>query len=48
LRLGKMVAQGAVSEFDTQSLVEYMTTGTLTNRSVTASAPTGGNGAEEA
>ena len=38
LRLGKMVAQGAVSEFDTQSLVEYMTTGTLTSRPVAASA----------
>ena len=48
LRLGKMVAQGPVSDFDTQSLVEYMTTGTLTSRPVAASAPAGGNGAEEA
>ena len=48
LRLGKMVAQGPISDFDTQSLVEYMTTGTLTNRNAAVTAPTGGNGAEEA
>ena len=36
LRLGKMVAQGPISDFDTQSVVEYMTTGTLTNRTSAA------------
>jgi ABC-type sugar transport system ATPase subunit len=48
LRLGRMVAQGPISDFDTQSLVEYMTTGTLTNRTAAVAAPAGGNGAEEA
>jgi D-xylose transport system permease protein len=51
LRLGKMVVQGPISDFDTQSLVEYMTTGTLTNRTAAVASPaagTGGNGAEEA
>jgi ABC-type sugar transport system ATPase subunit len=48
LRLGRMVAQGPISDFDTQSLVEYMTTGTLTNRTAAVTAPAGGNGAEEA
>lgn len=32
LRLGKMVAQGRVEEFDRQSVVEYMTTGSLSER----------------
>jgi hypothetical protein len=51
LRLGKMVVQGPISDFDTQSLVEYMTTGTLTNRTAAVASPAGGgggNGAEEA
>jgi ABC-type sugar transport system ATPase subunit len=51
LRLGKMVVQGPLSEFDTQSVVEYMTTGSLARRDGAASAPSspvGGNGAEEA
>jgi ABC-type sugar transport system ATPase subunit len=56
LRLGKMVAQGPISDFDAQSVVEYMTLGTLAGTvgaalpatATTAAPPTSGNGAEEA
>jgi D-xylose transport system permease protein len=52
LRLGKMVAQGPISDFDAQSVVEYMTLGTLAGTAApaaaTAASPTSGNGAEEA
>ncbi|HXW79997.1 MAG TPA: ATP-binding cassette domain-containing protein [Acidimicrobiales bacterium] len=49
LRLGKTVAQGPIAEFDAQSVVEYMTLGTLAGETVTSAAsPTIGNGAEEA
>lgn len=50
LRLGQTVVQGPISQFDTQSLVEYMTTGALANRAA-GLAPTStasANGAEEA
>jgi ABC-type sugar transport system ATPase subunit len=36
LRLGRMVAQGALSAFDRQSVVDYMTTGTSSREPVTA------------
>jgi D-xylose transport system ATP-binding protein len=39
LYLGQMVAQGPASDFDTQSLVEYMTTGTAGRAAGGASAP---------
>jgi D-xylose transport system permease protein len=48
LRLGKTVVEGPVSDFDAQSVVEYMTLGTLASQTVaTAASPTSGNGAEE-
>jgi ABC-type sugar transport system ATPase subunit len=49
LRLGRAVVEGPVSDFDAQTVVEYMTLGTLAGRAAaTASSPTSGNGAEEA
>ena len=39
LRLGRMVAQGPANEFDRQSVVELMTTGTLSNGRVAPGAP---------
>jgi ABC-type sugar transport system ATPase subunit len=49
LRLGRTVAQGPISDFDTQTVVEYMTLGTLAGQAAaTAASPTSGNGAEEA
>jgi D-xylose transport system permease protein len=49
LRLGHMVAQGPASDYDRQSIVELMTTGTLSNRApLSRPAPAAtGNGAEE-
>ena len=57
LRLGRMVAQGPIADFDAQSVVEYMTLGTLAGTvgatlpataAATTAPPTSGNGAEEA
>jgi len=48
LRLGQMVAQGPISEFDPQIVVELMTTGTVAGKAVVGSSPASGNGAEEA
>jgi ABC-type sugar transport system ATPase subunit len=49
LRLGRTVAEGPISDFDAQTVVEYMTFGTLSSPNVAAAAsPTSGNGAEEA
>jgi ABC-type sugar transport system ATPase subunit len=48
LRLGQMVAQGPISEFDRQSVVELMTTGTRSARSMATAAPANGNAAEGA
>jgi ABC-type sugar transport system ATPase subunit len=59
LRLGKTVVQGPISDFDRQSVVEYMTFGAATDADPLAAAkatsavgggtePASGNGAEEA
>ena len=43
LHLGRMVAEGPVGEFDRQSVIEYMTTGTLNGRAhASVAAPAGG------
>src|SRR5579862_261060 len=43
LHLGRMVAEGPVGEFDRQSVIEYMTTGTLNGRThASVAAPAGG------
>ena len=48
LQLGKMVAQGPVAEFDRQSIVELMTTGTSTRATPSSLvAPAAGAGNEE-
>jgi ABC-type sugar transport system ATPase subunit len=47
LRLGVMVAQGRTSEFDRQSVVELMTTGTVSGHAF-AAAPANGHAAQEA
>jgi ABC-type sugar transport system ATPase subunit len=41
LQLGRMVAQGPASDFDRQSLVDYMTTGTSSRRPAGSSDPDG-------
>jgi ABC-type sugar transport system ATPase subunit len=51
LRLGRTVSQGPISDYDAQTVVEYMTLGTLAGQAPAAAAaasPTTGNGAEEA
>jgi ABC-type sugar transport system ATPase subunit len=47
LRLGVTVAEGPVSQFDRQSVVELMTTGTLGGRPAIA-VPANGHAAQEA
>jgi ABC-type sugar transport system ATPase subunit len=44
LYLGRMVAQGPAAEFDRQSVVEYMTTGTSSTRPVEPAASASGEG----
>ena len=46
LRLGKMVAQGPVGQFDRQSVVEYMTTGRLSSRDGKGSGTDNAEGAD--
>jgi len=44
LYLGRMVAEGPVADFDRQSVVEYMTTGTASGRPYEAAGTANGKG----
>jgi D-xylose transport system ATP-binding protein len=44
LYLGRMVVQGPAADFDRQSVVEYMTTGTASGRPYEPSASASGEG----